>query len=237
MRRITLKMPRDGNAPDRWAGQRGEHRMTQLVIPMPKEDLANVRSCVALFMLDDDAPQLSPLILPGDSGDAYFNGGKVYLTLWRSVTNCRILQVQLECFGDTKGEMRISRSPISERIRFGKSIAASLWDYPEVSTHPSAISELISMLPDLRIESAKNKPCRVEFGPSAWQGSEPNLQIIVPASEHQKGIYARVTTAGAERSSGAYAAALPCWERQINGDITLKSDTAVPGEIFIERGN
>ena len=90
---------------------------------------------------------------------------------------------------------------------------------------------------DLRIEAAKNKPTRVEFSVSCWQGDEPNLHILIPADQHKKGIYARVTTACAELPGGSYAAALPCWERQINGDILLKSDTLVPGEIFIVRGD
>ena len=85
MKTITLKM-RDSPNYFQHGGQRGEHRMVQLVIPLPRERLPEIVSCVALFSCDDELV-LSPIILAalpsgtGDPGDCYIQDGKVHIVL------------------------------------------------------------------------------------------------------------------------------------------------------------
>jgi len=139
---INLKM-RDSPNYFRHGGQRGDHRMVKLVIPLPKQRLADIRSCVALFSCDDDLV-LSPLILPGDSGDCYIADGKAHIVLWQRLTQCWVLRVQVECFGDVEGKQFISRTAISEPVVFSKSLTDSFnTDYlPE----PSAITGLLEAM-------------------------------------------------------------------------------------------
>jgi len=233
-------MQKNGSAADVKATQSGDHRMVQLVMPLPRNVVKNAKSCVVLLSLDGAAPVLSPIVTTGTHGDHFMHNGLVYFKLQQTHTFCRVLQVQLECYSDPCGEIFICRSPTSERIMFGQSLAHGLDGLHEVQQKPNAASELFGMLPALRILVGQGgglagPPTRVQFDEEAWNGTEPNLRIIVPADQHMKGIYAHVVSAAA-RNDNVAAAALLCWERHINGDIVLKSDTRIPGEIFIERG-
>ena len=96
MKKINLKM-RDSPNYFQHGGQRGDHRMVELVIPLPKERLPEIVSCVALFSCDDELV-LSPLILPEDGGDCYIQDGKAHIVLWQRLTQCWVLRVQLECY-------------------------------------------------------------------------------------------------------------------------------------------
>jgi len=163
MKTLNLKM-RDSPNYFQHGGQRGDHRMVKLVLPLPKERLAEIVSCVALFSCDDELV-LSPIILAGDSGDCYIQDGKVHVVLWQRLTQCWVLRVQLECYGDDGGtpsellhELRscsftheeaasrffIDRTAISEPVVFAKSLADGVrTDYlPE----PSAITELLDAM-------------------------------------------------------------------------------------------
>jgi len=142
MKSLTLKM-RDSPNYFRNGGQRGDHRMMKLIIPLPKERLHEVVSCVALFSCDNELV-LSPLILPGDSGDCYIQGSKIHIVLWQRLTQCWVLRVQVECFGDIGGKNFITRTAISEPVVFGKSLTDSInTDYlPE----PSAITDLLDAM-------------------------------------------------------------------------------------------
>ena len=142
MKTLTLKM-RDSPNYFQHGGQRGDHRMVILVIPLPKERLPEIVSCVALFSCDDELV-LSPLLLPGDSGDCYIQGGKVHIVLWQRLTQCWVLRVQVECYGDAGGTLFIDRSAISEPVVFAKSLADGVrTDYlPE----PSAITDLLEAM-------------------------------------------------------------------------------------------
>lgn len=80
MRQIKLTM-RDG-ATDLFGGQRGEHRMATLQIPLPTERLREIKSCIAVFSCDNELV-LSPLILPGKSGEYYISGKTVHVILWQ----------------------------------------------------------------------------------------------------------------------------------------------------------
>jgi hypothetical protein len=158
MRTLTLKM-RDSPNFFQHGGQRGDHRMVQLVIPLPKERLPEIVSCVALFSCDNELA-LSPLILPvdppqrtcgfagdpGDSGDCYIADGKAHIVLWQRLTQCWVLRVQLECFGDFEGQQFISRTEISEKVVFGKSLADSLEHIPEAEQEPNAIAQLLATM-------------------------------------------------------------------------------------------
>jgi hypothetical protein len=141
---ITLKM-RDSPHSEHYGGQRGEHRMVELIIPLPKARLAEIQSCIAIFSCDD-ALVLSPLILPDESGDCYISGGKAHVVLWQKLTQCWVLRAQLECFGDTEGTQFISRTEISERVVFGKSLADSLDHLPEIADQPGAIAQLLTAM-------------------------------------------------------------------------------------------
>jgi hypothetical protein len=136
---------RDSPNRERYAGQRGEHRMVKLIIPLPKERLPEINSCVALFSCDD-ALVLSPLILPDESGDCYIQNGKAYITLWQRLTQCWVLRVQLECYGDMAGVEFIDRTEISEKIVFGKSLSDSLDHIPEAEQQPNAITQLLAAM-------------------------------------------------------------------------------------------
>ena len=144
MRSIELKM-RDSPNREQYGGQRGEHRMVRLVIPLPRERLREIQSCVALFSCDNELA-LSPLLLPGDGGDCYIQNGKAHIVLWQRLTQCWVLRVQLECFGDFEGKDFISRTEISEKIVFGKSLADSLDHIPEVDAQPNAITQLLAAM-------------------------------------------------------------------------------------------
>jgi len=142
MKSIALKM-RDSPNYFQHGGQRGDHRMVKLVIPLPKERLPEIVSCVALFSCDDELV-LSPLILPGDSGDCYIADGKAHIVLWQRLTQCWVLRVQLECYGDAEGTLFIDRTAISEPVVFAKSLAEGVrTDYlPE----PQAITNLLAAM-------------------------------------------------------------------------------------------
>ena len=142
MKSINLKM-RDSPNFFQHGGQRGDHRMVKLVIPLPKERLPEIVSCVALFSCDDELV-LSPIILPGDSGDCYIRDGKAHIVLWQRLTQCWVLRVQVEAYGDTEGTLFIDRTAISEPVVFAKSLADGVrTDYlPE----PAAITELLEAM-------------------------------------------------------------------------------------------
>ena len=108
---------------DLYAGQRGEHRMTRLAVPLPRARLPDIQSAVATFDCDG-VPRVSNLIEHGECGDAYLRNGKAYITLTQRLTRCRILRVQLECY-DAGGAF-IVKSPVSERIKFEDSITDHL---------------------------------------------------------------------------------------------------------------
>ena len=142
MKSLTLKM-RDSPNYFRHGGQRGDHRMMKLIIPLPKERLSEIVSCVALFSCDDELV-LSPLLLPGDAGDCYIQNGKVHIVLWQRLTQCWVLRVQVECYGDAGGTLFIDRSAISEPVVFAKSLADGVrTDYlPE----PKALTDLLDAM-------------------------------------------------------------------------------------------
>ena len=144
MKSIALKM-RDSPRLQHYAGQRGDHRMVKLVIPLPKERLPEIASCLALFSCDNELA-LSPLILPGDSGDCYIQNGKAHIVLWQRLTQCWVLRVQLECFGDFEGQQFIDRTEISEKVVFGASLADSADALPELDTQPNAIAQLLDAM-------------------------------------------------------------------------------------------
>ena len=141
MRTITLRM-RDSPR-KHMGGQRGEHRMLRLVITLPKERLREIKSCVALFSCDNELV-LSPLILPGADGDFFIRNGKAHIVLWQRLTQCWVLRVQLECFGDFEGKQFICRTAISEPVTFGQSLADSTDLLPECDTQPSALTQLLA---------------------------------------------------------------------------------------------
>jgi len=141
---LTLKM-RDSPRLQHYAGQRGDHRMVKLVIPLPKERLPEIVSCVALFSCDNELV-LSPLLLPGDEGDCYIRDGKAHIVIWQRLTQCWVLRVQLECFGDFEGTLFIDRTEISEKIVFGKSLADSADALAELDTRPNAIAQLLAAM-------------------------------------------------------------------------------------------
>jgi len=143
MRQIKLTM-RDG-APDLFGGQRGEHRMAELVIPLPRERLREINSCIAVFSADNELI-LSPLIVAGDSGEFYMRGARVFITLWQRLTQCRALRVQLECYGGADGTDFIDRTVISEPVLFQKSITDSIDGIPEVPDQPGAIAQLLAAM-------------------------------------------------------------------------------------------
>jgi len=136
---------RDSPRLQHYAGQRGDHRMAKLVIPLPKERLPEIVSCVALFSCDDQLA-LSPIILPGDAGDCYIHNGKVHVVLWQRLTQCWVLRVQLECFGDFEGKQFIDRTEISEKVVFGASLADSADALAELDTQPNAIAQLLEAM-------------------------------------------------------------------------------------------
>ena len=142
MKTINLKM-RDSPNYFQHGGQRGDHRMVKITIPLPKERLPEINSCVALFSCDDELV-LSPIILPGDSGDCYISDGKVHIVLWQRLTQCWVLRVQLEAYGDAEGTLFIDRTAISEPVVFAKSLADGVrTDYlPE----PKALTDLLESM-------------------------------------------------------------------------------------------
>ena len=148
MKTLNLKM-RDSPNYFRHGGQRGDHRMVKLVIPLPKERLAEINSCVALFSCDDELV-LSPIILPapqvghGDCGDCYIKDGKVHIALWQRLTQCWVLRVQLDCYGDAEGALFVDRTAISEPVVFAKSLTDSI--NMEYLPEPNAISKLLDAM-------------------------------------------------------------------------------------------
>ena len=166
MKSIALKM-RDSPRLQHYAGQRGDHRMVKLVIPLPKERLPEIASCVALFSCDNELA-LSPLILPGDGGDCFIQNGKAHIVLWQRLTQCWVLRVQLECYGDAEeasavnccvnsrshsftheaaaSRRFIDRTEISEKVVFGASLADSADAVPELDTQPNAIAQLLEAM-------------------------------------------------------------------------------------------
>jgi len=144
MKSLTLKM-RDSPNYFQHGGQRGDHRMVKLVIPLPKARLPEIVSCVALFSCDDQLV-LSPIILSGDSGDCYIRDGKAHIVLWQRLTQCWVLRVQLECFGDFEGKRFIDRTEISEKVVFGASLADSADALAELDTQPNAIAQLLEAM-------------------------------------------------------------------------------------------
>jgi len=142
MKTINLKM-RDSPNFFQHGGQRGDHRLVKLVIPLPRARLREINSCVALFSCDDELV-LSPLLLPGSSGDCYIKDGKAHIVLWQRLTQCWVLRVQLECYGNADGTMFIDRTAISEPVVFAKSLADGIrTDYlPE----PTALTELLEAM-------------------------------------------------------------------------------------------
>ena len=144
MKSINLRM-RDSPILKHYGGQRGDHRMVELVIPLPKERLPEIQSCVALFSCDDQLV-LSPIILPGNEGDCYIKDGKAHIVLWQRLTQCWVLRVQLEAYGDTEGAQFIDRTEISECVVFGKSLADSADQLPEVETQPNVITQLLEAM-------------------------------------------------------------------------------------------
>jgi hypothetical protein len=119
--------------------------MVELIIPLPRDKQPQIQSCVALFSCDDQLA-LSPLILPGETGDCYFADGKAHIVLWQWLTQCWVLRVQLECFGDAEGKQFIARTEISERIVFGKSLCDSSDHLPEIEDQPNVIAQLLAAM-------------------------------------------------------------------------------------------
>ena len=150
MMTIRLKMNEHGEHAR--ATQTGDHRMVQLVIPLPRAVAVEVKSCVALLSLDGGEPIVTQLITEGDSGDAYIKEKKAYLVLHQPWSYCSWMRLQLECYSGAMGntDSFIARSAISEVITFKDSLAHGLEDLPEALAAPGAVSELISLLPALR---------------------------------------------------------------------------------------
>jgi len=140
-------------------GQRGEHRMVRLIIPLPRERVQEIQSCIALFDCDGELV-LSPLLLSGSDGDFFIRDGRAHIVLWQRLTQCWVLRVQLECFGDTEGKQFISRTAISEPITFGQSLADSTDLLPECDTQPNALTQLLAAM-----HRHINLPVLDEIGP------------------------------------------------------------------------
>ena len=160
MNTIRLKMPRGGDGPDQYAGERGEHRTYEVIAPLPRSTLNQIQSCIALFLLDDKLPVISPLIRPGTEGDLRMEGGNVHIVLWQQVTGCRALRIQLVCYGDADGQTFVDNSPVSERILFRRSLPGRLEDLPEISDSPGILAQLI-----------------------AWMHTHPNKPVLDALSE------------------------------------------------------
>ena len=143
MRKIRLTLKED--APDLFGGQRGEHRMATLVIPLPRERLREINSCIAVFSCDNELV-LSPLILPGSEGEYFMQGSRVQIILWQRLTQCRALRVQLECYGGADGTDFIDRTRISEPVLFQKSLSDSLDNVPDVPDQPGVIAQLLAAM-------------------------------------------------------------------------------------------
>ena len=171
MKTITLKMPRDGNGQDQSGGQRGDHRMCEVVVPLPRPSLKRIQSCIALFLLDDKIPVISPLITPSSEGDLRIDGGAVRIILWQQVTKCRVLRIQLVCYGDKSGQTFIDSTPVSERILFRRSLPGNLDDLPEINDNPGILAQLI-----------------------AWMHTHPNKPILDALTEGSGGSCACATT-------------------------------------------
>jgi len=278
-------MPPDGRGPDQWAGQAGDHRLARLVIPLPRETAKKIKSCVALFVLDDNRNMISPLICEracqkdtqqftcvnehewnsctvhaaGNQGDAYFKDGKVYFVLWRDLTQCRALRVQLECYSDDTGNRSellherirscsfthelhaplqfIDRTPISERIMFGKSLSTCLRDFPEVSSNPSVLAQMIAWMHPPMKDVASDVAFRFAFATGDWLQSGPEkYRITVPLETHGKGPLVYVSAANIINEDGDLENAFFSIRRTPRGDIIVTSDEPVDGEIFIEKG-
>jgi hypothetical protein len=150
--------------PDLLGGQRGEHRMAELVVPLPAERISEIHSCVAILSCDYELV-LSQQILPGESGDLYFADGAAHIVLWQRLTLCRALRVQLECYG-LNGEF-IDRTRISEPIIFRKSLADSLDEIAEVPEQAGVIAQLLAAM-----HSHGNKTVLDELGELAGASSE-----------------------------------------------------------------
>ena len=142
MKTINLKM-RDSPTYHHFGGQRGDHRMVRLVIPLPRQRLRDIKSCVALFSADNELV-LSQLILPGDSGDCYIQDGKVHIVLWQRLTQCWVLRVQLETFGDVEGKQFLARTAISEPVVFSKSLTDTI--HAENLPEPKVITDLLEAM-------------------------------------------------------------------------------------------
>jgi len=236
MKTITLVMPPDGRGIDQWAGQQGEHRLSKLIVPLPSETAKKIKSCVAIFVLDDERSMMSPLITEGDSGDAYFKNGKVHYVLWRSLTQCRSLRVQLECYSDDTGQTFIDRTPVSERVMFGKSLSTCLCDFPEVSDQPSVLAQLIAFM-----HTHQNNPDSLaflfSFSTTDWQQTGPNTyRLTIPLETHNMGPFAYAAATNVENNDGDQENAVFGVRRNPRGDIIITSTTPVVGEIIIQKG-
>jgi hypothetical protein len=116
----------------------------ELVIPLPLARRQSVESVIAIFAADKEI-RLSAAILHGEAGDSYIaSDGKVRFTLPQSLTTCRVLRVQLECY-DAQGTI-IERTPISERILFSGALADDIGDLPEAGAEPNVIAQLVAQM-------------------------------------------------------------------------------------------
>jgi len=233
VRTITLKMPSEGGGPDQWAGQAGDHRLSRLVIPLPRETAKKIQSCVALFVLDDEHSLISPLITAGEDGDCFIKDGKAYFVLWRGLTQARSLRVQLECYSDDAGNVFIDRTPVSERVLFGKSLSTCLRDFPEVSDRPGVLFRLIAWMHPPGEDSAFRFP----FAASGWLPAGPGeYRVTIPRETHGKGPLAYVSAANILNGDGDLENAVFSVRRTPRGDIVITSAIPVAGELFIEKG-
>lgn len=139
----TIALNYSQSVKDIQGGQRGDHRMARISLPLPKARLPDIQSAVAIFDCDG-TPRLSQALEWADEGDAYLKGGKAYVTLTQDLTRCRVLRVQLECYG-LDGEF-IDRSPISERLKFEDSLVDSLADLLTSHGEPDIIYKLIKWM-------------------------------------------------------------------------------------------
>jgi len=169
MQTINLEMNPRGC--DKRAGPRGEDRMTRLVIPLPAGTATKIKSCVVLLSLGGAHAKVSQLIQVGSSGDAYIKAKKVYFILRQEMTYCQALRVQLQCYPDPSPknlEHFISRTELSEWILFSPALADGLENLPESRAGPGAISELTSMLPQLR--ALIQHPSEAVYSPEGVHG-------------------------------------------------------------------
>ena len=166
MKALTLKMPPNGHGQDQHAGQRGDHRMHKLIVPLPRSTLKKIQSCIVLFLLDDKTPIRSDLITWKTEGDITMSGNHLHVVLWQKVTLCRALRIQVACYGDEDGQIFINNTPISERILFRRSLHGSLNDMPEVSDSPGILTQLL-----------------------AWMHNHPNQSVLDALSDEDGALF------------------------------------------------